>query len=165
MTSPSASRSWLGCSGSSRETKRSPNSVLGSSRADTSAGIWSRWSGSIASSMVAPSALASTSRTWPTITPAHLDVGGLLQLTAGRVGLQRHPGDLGERLVVRRHGRPQQQGQDDEEREPLQPYPDDLRLARTHCSTPDSFRSSVAVPREREVPPACGDARSPVVLG
>src|SRR3954468_24923377 len=33
-----------------------------------------------------------------------------------------------------------------------------------HCSTPDSFRSSVAVPREREVLPAWSDARSPVVL-
>src|SRR5215207_6054222 len=72
MTSPSASRSWTGASGSTRETNRSPNSVLGSSRADTSAGIWSRYAGSIASSISAPSALASTSRTSPTITPRTL---------------------------------------------------------------------------------------------
>ena len=44
------------------------------------------------------------------------------------------------------------------------PTDDGLLDACAHCSTPDSFRSSVAVPRKREVPPAGCDARSPVVL-
>jgi hypothetical protein len=69
ITSPSARRSDEGLSGISRETKRSPKRVLGSRRTVTSAGICSRYSGLIASSMTAPSASAATSRTSPTITP------------------------------------------------------------------------------------------------
>src|SRR5688572_285576 len=72
ITSPSPRRSSDGASGISRETNRSPNSVLGSSRAVTSAGIWSRYSGLSAIEIVAPSTSASTSRTSPTMTPRTL---------------------------------------------------------------------------------------------
>src|SRR3954468_5761230 len=83
--------------------------------------------------------------------PADLDVRGLLELIACRVGLERHAGDVGERLVVARHGQPQQQDQDDEERQSLQPDPDDL--SRAHRSAHPAIRTVVVEPqmaRERK---------------
>src|SRR3954468_81872 len=81
---------------------------------------------------------------------------------------QRRFLDLGRRLEQRDQEADQQGGQQHGGRDLRAQH---HRLGRdlgdvgvAHCSTPDSFRSSVAVPRKREVPPAWSDARSPVAL-
>ncbi len=69
MTEPSVRWSPPGVVGSTRFTYRSPNSVFGSSRADTSFGIRSTLSGCSASSSSAPSPVLRIARTSPTISP------------------------------------------------------------------------------------------------
>ena len=147
MTSPSARRSDEGLSGSSRETNRSPKRVLGSSRAVTSAGICSRYSGLMASSMVAPSVLGRDLAHLADDHAAHLDVGRLLQLVAGGVGLQRHPGDLGERLVVHRHRQAEQQREHDQERHALQPAADHAALSWSSSRPHPAIRTVVVEPQ------------------
>ena len=69
MVSPLAMCRPLASAGATRSTNRSPNSVFGSSRADTLAGIRSTISGFSASLRVAPLPVVSIERTSPTIRP------------------------------------------------------------------------------------------------
>ncbi len=69
ITSPEASDLVEGSSGSSSDTYRSPNNVLGSSRADTFDGNSAAWSGSSASRSSAPSPVDVTRTTRPTTMP------------------------------------------------------------------------------------------------
>ena len=72
MTSPAAIGAPAGPLGRTSETYFSPNSVLGISRAETPAGIWSTMSGSSESCTVAPPASALTASTRPTLSPRTL---------------------------------------------------------------------------------------------
>ena len=115
MTSPSA-EPVAAAAPVSRATNRSPNSVLGSSRALTSAGIWSR---SPADRQLDGRAVGA-GRDLAHLAhddAAHLDVGRLLSWLPGGVGLQRHRATGVNALLVRGHRQAEQQRQDDEERQ------------------------------------------------